>query len=133
LGIGHNTPSKTPNDQVPDEARIVDGLATKKKWQNAPRTNLPGRKSRLLCLTPYTICFWRSTGCHLDINLKRLLTGARSIACGMAYRKFSWLADRGRVTIALAIPMATRHFYMLGSVHVPVSKHIRAAAGGPSA
>jgi hypothetical protein len=59
--------------------------------------------------------------------------GARSIACGMAYRKFSWLADHGRVTIALAIPMATRHFYMLGSVHVPVSKHIRAAASGPTA
>jgi hypothetical protein len=53
--------------------------------------------------------------------------------CGMAYRRFSCWADHGRVTIALAIPMATRHFYMLGSVHVPVSKHIRAAAGGPSA
>jgi hypothetical protein len=67
------------------------------------------------------------------INLKGLLTGARSIACAMAYRKFSWLADHGSVTIALAIPMATRHFYVLGSGHVPVSKHIRAAAGGPSA
>jgi hypothetical protein len=31
-------------------------------------------------------------------------------ACGMAYRKFSWLLDHGRVTIALAIPMATLQF-----------------------
>jgi hypothetical protein len=30
-------------------------------------------------------------------------------------------------------PMATRHLYMLGSGHVPVSEPIRAAAGGPSA
>jgi tetratricopeptide (TPR) repeat protein len=33
----------------------------------------------------------------------------------MVYRKFSGWADHGRVTIALAIPMATRDLYMLGS------------------
>ena len=51
----------------------------------------------------------------------------------MAYRKFSWLADHGSVTIALAIPIGRATLYMLGSGHVPVSKHIRAAAGRPLA
>ena len=65
--------------------------------------------------------------------MKGPLTGARSIACGMAYRKFSWLADHGSVTIALAIPIGRATLYMLGSGHVPVSKPIRSAAGGPPA
>ena len=47
--------------------------------------------------------------------------------------KFSWLADHGRVTIALAIPMATLQLPTLGLRHVPVSKLRRVPAGGASA
>jgi hypothetical protein len=35
------------------------------------------------------------------------LTAIRLIACRMAYRKILLVADHGRATIALAIPMAT--------------------------
>jgi len=43
----------------------------------------------------------------LDISVEWTLTAIRSIARRMGHRKFLLVANQGRMTIALAIPMAT--------------------------
>jgi hypothetical protein len=90
----------------------VDGVVHGSEWcwknddlQVRPQNSRITRESPLRARSPRRRVLKQPF--EIGYQPKGSLTAARSIACRMMYRKFSWLADHGRVTIALAIPIAT--------------------------
>ena len=73
---------------MPDEAHLVDGLAIEKMAKRPPNQSSGTKKQAPVLDTVHDLLL-AIDRCHLDINLKGLLTGAGSIACGTAYRKCS--------------------------------------------